>query len=95
MRGQGLLQMTRENIDITPNVTVHNLLKVYPELEDVLIGIAPRFQKLKNPLLRMTVAKVATLKQAAFVGGVPLDDLINILRRAVGQPVTNEKNENG
>ena len=82
--------MTVENIDITPNVTVHNLLKVYPELEDVLIGIAPPFQKLKNPYLRRTVARVATLKHISSVGNVPLDDLINTLRTAVSQPVTNE-----
>ena len=82
--------MRRETIDITPNVTIHNLLKVYPQLEDVLIGIAPPFKKLKNPLLRRTITKVATLKHISSVGSVPLGDLINTLRAAVGQPATNE-----
>ncbi len=31
--------MTQDSLDITPAVTVHNLLEAYPELEDVLIGI--------------------------------------------------------
>ncbi len=68
--------MTDRNIEITPSITVHALLDAYPELEEVLICIAPPFKKLRNPILRRTVAKVATLKQAASVGGVSIDELI-------------------
>lgn len=53
-------RMSRDAIEITPSVTAHELLEAYPELEDVLIGIAPPFKKLKNPLLRKSVAKMAT-----------------------------------
>lgn len=49
-------------IEITPSTTVYAILDSYPELEEVLIGMAPAFKKLKNPILRNTVAKVATLK---------------------------------
>ena len=77
--------MPDDKIDIIPSVTVHNLLAAFPELEDVLIGIAPPFKKLRNPLLRRSVAKVATIKHISAVGGVPLDELIDTLRKAVGQ----------
>ncbi len=77
--------MSQETIEITPSVTVHDLLEAYPELEDVLIGIAPPFKKLKNPFLRKSVAKVATIKHISSVGGVPLDELIGKIREAVGQ----------
>ncbi len=77
--------MTKKTIDINPSVTVHDLLEAYPELEDVLIGIAPPFKKLKNPLLRRSVAKVATLKHVSSVGNVPLTELVNRLRKSVGQ----------
>jgi len=82
--------MSQSNIEITPSVTVHALLEAYPELEDELIGIAPPFKKLKNPFLRRSVAKVATLKHIATVGGVPLDELIAQIREAVGQPESSE-----
>lgn len=72
------------NIDITPKTLVGDLLKNYPRLEDKLIEIAPVFKKLKNPVLRRTVAKVTTLKQAAVVGGVSLSLLINELRKEAG-----------
>jgi len=76
------------NFSIEPSTKVAALLDQYPELEDVLIGIAPPFKKLKNPLVRKSVAKVASLRQAAAVGGLPLPELINTLRAAVGQAPT-------
>lgn len=80
------------NFSIEPSTKVAALLDHYPELEDVLIGIAPPFKKLKNPFLRKSVAKVASLRQAAAVGGVSLPDLINTLRSAVGQdPITTDE----
>lgn len=69
------------------------LLEVYPELEDVLIGIAPPFKKLRNPVLRRSVAKVASLRQAAAVARIPVSELVNRLREAVGQPPIQEEAE--
>ena len=85
--------MTKEHIEITPSTKVGEMLDNYPELEETLIGIAPPFKKIKNPFLRKTVAKVATIKHIAAVGNVPLNELINKLRQAVGQPVTDESFE--
>ena len=71
---------------ITPQTKVGELLDAYPELESVLIEIAPPFKKLRNPILRRTVARVTSLAQAARVGNVPIGDMIRRLRRHVGQP---------
>lgn len=70
---------------ITPKTKVLELIETYPQLEDVLIKYVPAFSKLKNPLLRRTVAKIATLQQAASIGNVKTGDLINLLRNEVGQ----------
>jgi hypothetical protein len=70
---------------ITPDIRVAKLLEVYPQLESTLIEIAPPFAKLKNPVLRKTVARVTSLKQAAKVGNIELGVLINRLRHEVGQ----------
>jgi hypothetical protein len=70
---------------ILPSTRVGALLDRYPQLEDVLIGLAPPFGKLKNPLLRKGVARVASLKHAAAVGGMPVRELVNKLRAVVGQ----------
>ena len=70
---------------ITPETKIGALLDHYPQLEEVLIEMAPAFKKLRNPILRNTVAKVATLRQVAQIGNVPLGKLINQLRSVVGQ----------
>jgi len=70
---------------ITASLKVGALLDAYPELEQVLVDLAPPFRKLRNPVLRRTVARVTTLAQAARVAGVPLGPLVRALRKAAGQ----------
>ena len=82
--------MEKEQLIITPKTKVLQLIETYPQLEVVLIRYVPAFSKLKNPLLRKTVAKIATLQQAASIGNVKTGDLINILRKEVGQELLNE-----
>ena len=74
-----------QKLIITPKTKVLELIETYPQLEDVLIQYAPAFKNLKNPVLRRTVAKIATLQQAASIGGVKTEELINRLRKEVGQ----------
>src|SRR5260370_3061337 len=72
---------------INPETTVGALLSAYPALESVLIDIAPAFAKLRNPVVRRTVAKIATLEQVATIGGVDLQGMILKLRAAAGADV--------
>jgi len=80
-----------DELIISPKTKVLQLIEAYPQLEDVLIEFAPAFKKLKNPVLRRTVAKIATLQQAAAVGNVKIEDLINRLRKEVGQDLYSGK----
>lgn len=77
--------METNKLIISPKTKVLQLIEAYPHLEDILIGYVPAFKKLKNPILRKTVAKIATLQQAATIGKVKIEDLINLLRKEVGQ----------
>lgn len=70
---------------ITPKTKVAELLAAYPQLQDTLIGYVPTFEKLRNPVLRRTIARITTLQQAAAIGGVKVEELINHLRKEVGQ----------
>src|SRR5579863_6697041 len=81
----GLKKMPDDDFPILPTTKVGALLDRYPQLEDVLIGLAPPFKKLKNPLLRKGVSRVASLQHAAVVGGLSVSELVNKLRAAVGQ----------
>lgn len=85
--------MENHKLIISPKTKVLQLIETYPQLEDVLINYVPAFRKLKNPILRKTVAKIATLQQAAVVGNVKVEDLINLLRKEVGQDTIEMANE--
>ena len=76
--------------DITPLTKIADLLDAYPQLEDELIAQAPAFKRLKNPVLRRTVARVATIEKAAIIAGIPVPDLVRTLRRAAGLDVGTE-----
>jgi hypothetical protein len=72
------------SLTIDPETRVGDLLEAYPEAEEVLIGLAPRFKALRNPVLRRTVAKVTSLEQAAKVGGLEVRELVMRLREELG-----------
>lgn len=72
---------------IEPEMKVADLLQHFPELEETLLQLSPAFAKLKNPILRRTVAKATSLAQAARVAGIPVGQLIRTLRCAAGQSV--------
>ncbi len=78
--------MTHAPLQIEPSTKVAALLDAYPQLEEVLVRMAPPFKKLRNPLLRKSVAKIASLRQAAVAGRLDLTTMINDLRAEVGQP---------
>jgi hypothetical protein len=75
---------------ITPLMTVAEFLRAWPHLEEILVAQAPAFARLRNPVLRRTIARVATLEQAAGVAGISARDLVATLRRAAGQPIDEE-----
>lgn len=72
-------------IIISPKTRVGELLDNFPELESVLMQMSPAFEKLRNPILRKTIARVATLQQVAVVGGLNVEDVVNRLRKEAGQ----------
>lgn len=73
-------------MDINPHSKLMEVLETYPALEEEIIRAAPPFQNLRNPLLRRTVGRLATLEQVARIGGLAVNEFVNRLRRAAGLP---------
>lgn len=84
-----------EKLIITPKTKIYDLLEAYPQLEDVLISLAPEFKKLKNPVLRKTIARVANISQAATIGGLNVEQMVNTLREKVGQGSIEQLDDTG
>jgi PAS domain S-box-containing protein len=62
---------------------IDDLLKEYPFLLDFLAGLSPRFAKLRSPVMRKTVGRVASLNQVAGFGDVPLSELMSKIRAEI------------
>ena len=90
-----LLIMSEQKLLITPETTVADLLEYYPGLEQRLLELSPSFAKLKNPLLRRTVARITTLRRAAQVAGLNAIDMVNTLRKVAGQSPLQESSLQG
>ncbi len=61
---------------ISPKTKIFQLLDAYPFLLDYLVSYNPEFKKLKSPILRNTLGRVATLEAAAKMAGVDLQKLM-------------------
>lgn len=80
--------------DITPETKIGRMLRHYPELVEKLISLSPTYAKLRSPLLRRTIGRVATIRQVAKAGGVNLAVLINELRKTAGLSQTDNYENN-
>lgn len=72
-------------MELNTNTKIDDLLKQYPFLLDLLITLSPKFKNLKNPVVRKTVGKVATLEKAAAIGGLRVEDLISRLSAEISK----------
>ncbi len=70
-------------MQITRDTKVHDLLEAYPFLLDHLTSLRPEFAKLRNPVLRNTVARVAALSTVAEMGEMDVDELIASIEKQI------------
>lgn len=69
-------------MEITPATKLKALLDEYPALLDFLAGYHPTFGKLRNPVLRATVLRAASVADAAGMAGLDAEKLAADLRTA-------------
>lgn len=65
---------------IDPNTKIATLLKAHPEALDAIVSIAPKFERLRNPLLRRLMAGRTSIAMAAKIGGCGIDKFYETLR---------------
>ena len=72
-----------DKMDLSARTKIDALLKEYPFLLEFFVDRSPTFSHLKNPIMRKTVGKVATLNQVASVGKIGINELLSDIARAV------------
>ena len=63
-------------MDLNANTRIDDLLQEYPFLMEYLVSRSPKFKLLESAVMRKTVGKVATLSQAAAIGGIDPGQLL-------------------
>jgi DUF438 domain-containing protein len=72
-----------DKMDLSARTKIDDLLTEFPFLLEFFVKKSPTFSHLKNPIMRKTVGKVATLNQVASVGKMELDELLSEIAREV------------
>ncbi|WP_243314727.1 DUF1858 domain-containing protein [Geothrix paludis] len=70
---------------ITPETKIGDFLAAHPDQQEALIARVPEFARLRNPVLRRTVAKLATVEHAARMAGLRTAELVCFLRELAGE----------
>ncbi|MBI5286929.1 MAG: DUF1858 domain-containing protein [Deltaproteobacteria bacterium] len=77
--------MTRDNIKITKDTIIEDVLTKYPETLDVFVGQGHCFGLLANPALRRTLAKLVTIGQACKLHFIDTERLLKELNEVVAE----------
>jgi uncharacterized protein (DUF2249 family) len=56
---------------------VADAIKADPRVVDRLIALSPKFRRLRNPVLRRTMARLATIADAARIAGLPVERVLS------------------
>jgi uncharacterized protein len=72
-----------QSITIDGSTKIHSLLTDFPFLTEKLIQLNSKYKLLKNPLVRNTMGRRATLKEVAKIGGLSLDELISFINESI------------
>lgn len=64
---------------INANTKISALLKNHPDALDAIVSITPKFEKLRNPLLRKLMAGRTSIAMASKISGCPIQDFFDRL----------------
>lgn len=69
---------------ITAEHKLYDIIKIHPELKEVLINLSPKFSKLNNMLLSQIATRRTTVRDAAGVAKLYLREILYRLNQAAG-----------
>ncbi|MDP4265468.1 MAG: DUF2249 domain-containing protein [Bacteroidota bacterium] len=64
---------------ISVNTKIAAILRYKPDALEAIVSISPKFEKLRNPLLRKVIAGRTSIAMASRIGGCHVDDFFNKL----------------
>src|SRR5699024_5221972 len=65
--------------EINKKTKIARILKKEPRALEVLVSVTPKFERLRNPVMRKLLAGRTSLGQAARIGGCGIEDIADAL----------------
>lgn len=69
---------------IKENDKIYDIVTKYPEVKERLLSLSSKFQRLNNPAIFNTVARLTTVKKASEVAGIYINEFLYELNDAIG-----------
>jgi len=86
-------------MELNAGTKIDDLLREYPFLMEFLAARSPKFKLLESAVMRKTVGKVATVSQAASIGGIEvqalLADIAGEIKKRTGRDITVDAAQGG
>ncbi|MCW4051175.1 MAG: DUF438 domain-containing protein [Candidatus Bathyarchaeota archaeon] len=70
-------------MDLKPETKLKDLVDKYPFLIEFIPTLSPHYERLKNPVLRETMFKIATLEKVAQSGGFTVEELAKKIKEEI------------
>lgn len=74
---------TAGSLVLSGDTKLEQILEVYPFIKPFLIGLNPKFNKLKNEMLFKMMSKIADLEGISKRGDMPLETLIDLIAQEI------------
>ncbi len=66
-------------MSFNPHSKISAIIAAHPDALDALVSLSPKFQKLRNPILRKLMAGRTSIEAASKIGGCTYDDFVQKL----------------
>jgi len=77
-------------IKLTKSTKINDLIEEFPFVIDTLIKLDPKLKRLKNPFLRKTVGRRATLTDVSQMSGTALPQLLQVITANIEKSTPNK-----
>ncbi len=72
-------------MDINKKTKILPLIKQFPHVYNELLKLSPKIKRLKNPIVRRTIGKSATIKDVSTLIDVDLSKILQVIEESMGK----------
>jgi len=72
-------------MDLNKKTKILPLIEEFPHVYNELLKLSPKIKRLKNPIVRRTIGKSATIKDVSKLIDVDLSKILQVIEESMGK----------